>query len=411
MLPLQPIKSQASQNNYPLTSTFIIKTFAGLEPVLAEELRALGAENVQEIKRAVRCEGDQQLMYRANYELRTALRVLMPIDSFEAYSEKDLYNGIRDIDWSKYMGVNDTLAVDAVANGEIFKHSKYLALLTKDAIVDQFRDRDPEGRRPSVNTAAPSLRININAHNSRIIVLLDSSGDSLHRRNYRRDSVEAPLNEVLAAGMILYSGWNASGHFVDPMCGSGTLPIEAALIAKRIPPQYKREYFGFFKWPDYDKKLWIAVKKAADDMVRDFEFDILAYDIDPRARNSTAVNLMASGMENVIKVDKSPFDKLPRPHDSGTLMMNPPYDERLELEDVFAFYQGLGDRLKKEWSGWSAWIISSNRDALKHVGLKASRKKTLFNGALECSFQKFEMYEGSLEQAPEPADPVIPSQT
>jgi len=382
-------------SSLPFLASFIVKTFAGLEPVLAEELRAIGAQEVRELKRAVGFEGDKRLMYRANYELRTALRVLMPIGSFEAFREQDLYDGIRRIDWSKYMSVQDTLAVDAVANGEIFRHSKYVALLTKDAIVDQFRQFD--GQRPNVNTIAPNLRVNINVHGSKVIVLLDSSGDSLHRRNYRRDSVEAPLNEVLAAGMILHSGWNASGHFVDPMCGSGTLPIEAALIAKRIPPQYKREHFGFFKWPDFDKRLWLQVKKEADDQVRDLEFDILAFDIDSRARNSTAVNLMASDLEQEIKVDKIAFEKLVPPHPTGTLMMNPPYDERLQMEDIFAFYQSIGDQLKKVWPGWSAWIISSNRDALKHIGLKASRKKTLFNGALECSFQKFEMYEGSLE--------------
>jgi putative N6-adenine-specific DNA methylase len=245
------------------------------------------------------------------------------------------------------------------------------------------------------------LRISINAHGDKIIVLLDSSGDSLHRRNYRRDSVEAPLNEVLAAGMILHSGWNASGHFVDPMCGSGTLPIEAALIAKNIPPQYKRESFGFFKWPDFDKKLWNTVKQEAEEKVRDFEFDILGFDMDPRARNSTSVNLISAGLEQVVSVEKMSFDKLQPPHASGTLMMNPPYDERLQLEDIYEFYQGIGDRLKKAWPGWSAWIISSNRDALKHIGLKASRKKTLFNGGLECTFQQFEMYEGSHEEEKE----------
>ncbi len=258
----------------PFVASFIVKTFAGLEPILAEELRGLGATDVQELKRAVGFEGDKRLLYRANYELRTALRILMPIYSFVAYNEQDLYEGIREIDWSEYMSVNDTLAVDAVANGEVFRHSKYVALLTKDAIVDQFRDHD--GRRPNVNTIAPSLRVNINIHGTKVIVLLDSSGESLHRRNYRRDTVEAPLNEVLAAGMILFSGWNASGHFVDPMCGSGTLPIEAAMIAKHIPPQFKRESFGFFKWLDFDKKLWETVKKEADDKIKALDFETAA---------------------------------------------------------------------------------------------------------------------------------------
>jgi putative N6-adenine-specific DNA methylase len=397
------------QSKFSYLASYIVKTFAGLEPVLAEELRNLGAADVRELKRAVGFEGDQQLMYRANYELRTALRVLMPIDTFTAYNEQDLYEGIRHTDWSKYMGVNDSLAVDAVANGEYFRHSKYVALLTKDAIVDQFRDHD--GRRPNVNTIAPTLRVNINVHGTSVIVTLDTSGDSLHRRNYRRDTVEAPLNEVLAAGMILHSGWNANGHFVDPMCGSGTLPIEAALFAKRIPPQYKRENFGFFKWPDFDKKLWLQVKETADSKIRPFQYDILAFDIDARARNSTAVNLMSAGLERDIKVEKMSFEKLLHPYSTGTLMMNPPYDERLQLDDIHEFYENLGDRLKKEWTGWTAWIISSNRDALKHVGLKTSRKKTLFNGALECSFQKFELYEGSLESTEIPPTEIPPTET
>lgn len=371
---------------------FIAKTLAGLEPVLAAELRTLGASGVRELKRAVAFDGDTEMLYRANYELRTALRILVPIHSFPAYNERNYYEAIREIDWSEFMRVDDTLAVDAIAQGEVFRHSQYVGLMTKDAIVDQFRDR--YNRRPSVNTVAPTLRVNVHVQGTHCDISLDASGDSLHRRNYRRDTVEAPLNEVLAAGMVLLSGWNGRGPFVDPMCGSGTLPIEAAMIATRTPPQQKRESFGFFKWPDFNRKLWEMVKKEADAKIQPFEFPILASDKDSRARNATSINVMSAGLENTVRVEKIPFEKLSPPEIPGVLIANPPYDERLKMDDIAAFYKSIGDRLKQHWAGWDAWLISSNRDALKHVGLRPSRKITLFNGALECSFQKFELYEG-----------------
>jgi putative N6-adenine-specific DNA methylase len=372
------------------TQHLLAKTLAGLEPVLADEIRALGATGIRPLKRAVAFEGDQQLLYRANYELRTALRILVPIHSFSAYNERNYYAAVREIDWSQYLSVSDTLAVDAVTQGEVFRHSQYVGLLTKDAIVDQFRDRT--GRRPSVNTIAPTLRINVHVQGTHADISLDASGDSLHRRNYRRDTVEAPLNEVLAAGMVLLSEWRGQGPFVDPMCGSGTLAIEAALLATHTPPQRQRESFGFFKWPDFDRKRWQAVKNEADAKIQPFEFQILASDIDGRARNATALNIMAAGLESTLKVEKMPFEKVSAPSPVGTLLTNPPYDERMRVEDTVAFYQNIGDTLKKKWPGWSAWLISSNRDALKHIGLRAARRISLLNGALECSFQKFEMY-------------------
>lgn len=368
----------------------LAKTLSGLEPVLAEELLAMGATDVRTLKRAVAFQGGTKLLYRANYELRTALRILVPIHSFSASNERGFYNAVREINWLDFMGVNDTLAVDAVAVGEVFRHSQYLSLLTKDAIVDQFRDQ--KGRRPNVNISSPTLRINVHVQGTHADISLDASGDSLHRRNYRHDTVEAPLNEVLAAGMMLLSGWKGRGPFVDPMCGSGTLPIEAAMLATNTPPQIKREALGFFKWQDFDKKLWHSVKSEAESNIQACEFDILGADKDPRARNSTALNLMSAGLERTVRIEKSIFEKLEAPQVPGTLIMNPPYDERLKVEDTVQFYKSIGDVLKKRWTGWSAWIISSNREALKHVGLKTTQKITLYNGALECSFQKFELY-------------------
>jgi len=375
-----------------MTRTIVIKTLQGLEQVLAAELAALGATDILPLKRAVSCTANQRLMYRCNYELRTAMRVLVPIRTFSATNEQAYYRAVRDTDWSKYMDVSDTLAVEAVVAGDYFKHSQYAALLTKDAIVDQFRDK--YDRRPSVNLDAPTLRIHTRINGSECTLLLDSSGDSLHKRGYRRDVAEAPLSEVLAAGMILLTEWSGDSTFVDPMCGSGTLPIEAAMIAMNMPPQHKRETFGFFKWKGFDKKLWAEVKSEADARVRQPQFPILASDKEVRARNATAINLMSAGLEQVVQVEKMPFEKLVPPDSPGLLVTNPPYDERIKVEEIEAFYKSIGDRLKQNWSGWTAWLISSNMEAWKTFGLRPSRKIMLYNGPLECYFQKFELYEG-----------------
>lgn len=379
---------------------YIAKTLAGLEGVLAAELEQLGASGVRVLKRAVAFDGDTALLYRANYELRTALRILVPIHSFSAYNEDDYYACIRDIDWSQYMGVRDSLAIDALTFGEVFTHSKFLALLTKDAIVDQFRDR--YNRRPDVNVVAPNLRINVHVQGTHCDVSLDASGDSLHLRGYRKDKVEAPLNEVLAAGLIALSGWTPEQTFADPMCGSGTLPIEAALVATQTPIQYHRAGFGFMRWAGFDKKTWESVKKAADARIRPAPCPIIASDIDPRARNSTSLNLMAAGMEQVVQIEKMDFEKKKAEGAPGVLIVNPPYDERLKIEDSVRFYQNMGDALKKNWTDWNAWVISSNRDALKHLGLRPERRITLFNGALECSFQHFALYAGKKVTDPSP---------
>lgn len=360
--------------------------------MLAAELQTLGATDVQKLKRAVSCNGDRRLLYRANYELRTALRVLVPVHSFRANDEKSFYRGVQSVDWNTYMAVMDTLAIDATVSGELFRHSHYISLLAKDAVVDQFRDRF--GRRPSVNLDAPTLRIHVRIKDNQCDLLLDSSGDSLHKRGYRKDAVEAPINEVLAAGMIILSGWDGSSTFVDPMCGSGTLPIEAAMIAMQIPPQRNREAFGFFRWKDFDKKLWQEVKSAADAHIREAKCQIYASDMDARARNATAINMMAAGLGAVIHLEKKAFEKLEPPEIPGVLITNPPYDERLKVEAIEAFYQSIGDRLKQAWPGWEAWLISSNMDAWKKFGLRPSRKITLYNGPLECFFQKFELYAG-----------------
>lgn len=376
----------------PSGGRLIAKTMQGLESILAEELRNLGADNVEELRRAVAFDGDLKMLYRANYETRTALRVLVPVYSFSAGSEEQFYNKVREVDWRAYLSVDQTLAVDTIVQSATFSHSKYLALVTKDAIVDQFREHF--GKRPSVDIMAPHLRVHVHVYGNHCDLLLDSSGDSLHLRGYKRDVVSAPLNEVLAAGMILLTGWNGSCAFADPMCGSGTLPIEAAMIAMQMPAQRQRPGFGFMRWNGFNSKIWEQVRKEAEARIVPPPFPVLASDLDNRARNATAVNAMSAEVDKYIRIERKPFATLEPPAPRGFLITNPPYDERMQLEDAIAFYQQIGDRLKHGWAGWEAWIISANKDALKHLGLRPSRKIPLLNGALECSFQRFDLFEG-----------------
>ena len=334
-----------------------------------------------------------EILYRANLELRTALRILVPISEFKVRNEDDLYHKIGKIDWSEYMSVDDTLAVDAVTTSEVIRHSKFAALRVKDAIVDQFRKK--YGKRPDVNTEFPTLRLNLHVGDQDVTLALDSSGESLHKRGYRVDSVEAPINEVLAAGMILLSGWQCDSDFTDPMCGSGTLPIEAAMLAYNIAPQINRQNFGFMRWENFDKKLWEKVREEAVLGQVVFQHQIYASDVDFKAVNSVGYNLEKAGMEGKVQVIRERFENVIPRSESGILMMNPPYDERLELENVQDFYKGIGDTFKKNWAGHSAWIITSNMEAVKTVGLRPSRRIPLFNGKLECKFLKYDLYAGS----------------
>lgn len=371
------------------------KTLAGLEEVLARELEALGAKEITLLKRAVAFEGDKRLMYRANLELRTALRILLPLRVFTVNNEDMLYTRIRSIDWGQFMRVQDTLAIDAVVTSYEFRNSHYVALKAKDAIADRFRN--DTGRRPHVNTHSPDLRINIHILRNDCTVSLDSSGDSLHKRGYRIDSGEAPINEVLAAGMIQLSGWQRDSVFIDPMCGSGTLPIEAASWAYDRAPQLSRKDFGFMHWPDYEPELWQSVLEEAKGRWRQFDHQVYGFDKDFRVRRIALHNAEAAGLSDQIQLERKPFERLKAPADKGLLMMNPPYDERLEEEDILSFYKMIGDRLKKEFTGYDAWLISSNAEALNRIGLKVSSKTTLFNGPLECRFHHYELYRGSKE--------------
>jgi len=370
----------------------LAKTFFGLEAVLADELEQLGAKEVVQHKRAVSFAGDQALMYRANLHLRTALRILQPIHAFVARNEQALYRGVQQVNWARYLHPKGTLAVDSVVNSPYFKHSHYAALKTKDAIVDQFRKKF--GKRPSVEVANPTLRINLHISQDRCSLSLDSSGDSLHKRGYRLDKNPAPLNEVLAAGMLRLAGWQADRHFVDPMCGSGTLPIEAAMMAYGVAPGLYRQ-FGFMKWPDFDRQLWDQLLRQAGQEVQPyFAHEIWGTDQSERFIQIATDNTRRARLRRAIKLEVCSMQELQPPEAPGLVMINPPYGERLKADDLTALYSMIGDQLKQRFAGYDAWVLSANKEAMKRIGLRASVKKELFNGPLACRFHKFEMYRG-----------------
>ncbi len=371
----------------------LAKTLQGLEPILEKELLALGATHVETFTRAIRFRGNMETLYRVNLESRVAMRVLMPISSFNARDEEDLYRKVKRIDWSRYMTEEETLAIDGVTNSEVFTHSKYIALKSKDAIVDQFREKT--GKRPNVNTASPDLRINIHIYGIEVTVSIDSSGDSLHKRGYRRETLEAPISEVLAAGMILMSGYNGDRTFIDPMCGSGTFLTEAALIASNLPAQMYRKEFGFQRWKNYRPEVYTKIYDEAMAKQRVPSHPILGFDKNFQAINVTERNMEAAGLENIVTAKRRPFERLVPPPGGGILVTNPPYGERLEEEDIEGLYQMIGDQLKKEFKDFDAWLITSNYSALKSVGLRTSARIPMYNGALECRLVKYEMYEGS----------------
>lgn len=373
---------------------FIAKTFHGLENVLAEELKVLGAKNIRTLTRAVEFEGDLKLMYRANLELRTALRILMPFYSFKTKHENHLYKKIYEIDWFDYLSIDKTFAIGAVTGSKYLTHSQYIALKVKDAIVDQFRSRT--GSRPNIDTRNPNVRIHVHISRDNVCSLsLDSSGNSLNQRGYRVSIVDAPINEVLAAGMIQLTGWKKDCDFIDPMCGSGTHLIEAAMYAYNIPPQLRRQTYCFQYWNDFDRSLWEEVVEEAMARITDFPHRILGYDKSFEAVNITNANIAAAELEGKIEVERKDFALLERPSENGLIIMNPPYDERMSIGNVQEFYRMIGDRFKKEFTGYSAWIISSNKAALGYVKLRASKKMTLYNGALDCRFQGYELYRGT----------------
>ncbi len=371
----------------------IAKTFFGFEEILAKELQQLGAQEVTIGTRAVSFKGDKGFMYKANLSLRTALKILKPIYHFRAFNEQSLYKGIQGIDWSKYLEANQTFVIDTTIHSDNFKHSQFVSQKAKDAIVDQFREKI--GQRPSVDKDFPDLRINIHIDRDQCSVSLDTSGASLHHRGYRTATNIAPINEVLAAGMLLLSGWDGSSHFLDPMCGSGTILIEAGMIACNIPANINRNEFAFEKWNDWDNDLFDQIIDSLMKRTKEFHYTIVGYDKAPSAVNKAKDNIINANLEDYIKVSQANFFDT-RKETVGPLQMvfNPPYGERLDI-DLERFYRELGDTLKNNYPNTNAWFITANLEALKFVGLRPSRKIKLFNGSLEARLVKYEMYEGS----------------
>jgi putative N6-adenine-specific DNA methylase len=374
-------------------STFemVAKTFQGLEEVLAAELISLGANDVRIGRRMVSFSGDKAMMYKANFYLRTAVRVLKPIKHFKANNADEVYEQVKAIKWENIIDADKTFAVDATIFSDEFRHSKFVSYKVKDAIVDHFRELN--GKRPSVRINKPDVLLNIHIAQTICTLSLDSSGESLHRRGYRQEAVEAPLNEVLAAGMILMTGWKGECDLIDPMCGSGTIPIEAALIARNIAPGVFRKEFAFEKWVDFDQDLFDAIYND-DTQEREFKHKIYGYDNNPKAHEIATRNIKAAGVSKDVTLKLQPLQQFEKPERKSIMITNPPYGERMSPRDLLGLYQLIGERLKHTFSGNDAWILSYREECFEQIGLKSNEKIPLFNGALECEFRKYELFNG-----------------
>ena len=369
----------------------IAKTFMGLEEVLAQELTELGAKNVEKGNRMVSFIGDKEMMYRANFQLHTAIRILKPIATFKASSAEEMYEKVQEIDWSEYIGKGKTFSVDSVVYSEDFRNSRFVTYKVKDAIVDQFREKT--GERPNISVSSPDIRISIHISDNDATVALDSSGESLHRRGYRQESVEAPLNEVLAAGMILMTGWKGETDFIDPMCGSGTIVVEAALIARNISPGVFRKEFAFEKWPDFDADLFDEIYND-DSREREFEHKIYGYDIDMKAVNTASLNVRAAGFSKDVIIEQADFADFKQPKEKAIMVTNPPYGERISTPNLLATYKMIGDKLKNCFKDNEAWVLSYRQECFEQIRLKPSIKIPLYNGSLECEFRKYCLFNG-----------------
>ena len=373
----------------------IAKPFQGLEEVLAKELTELGASNIEIGRRMVSFTGDKEMMYKANFYLRTAIRILKPIKHFEAKNADEVYEAIKSIAWEEYLDTNKSFAVDAVVFSNEFRHSKFVAYKVKDAIVDYFREKN--GERPSIRINNPDVALNIHIAEDKCTLSLDSSGESLHRRGYRQEAVEAPLNEVLAAGMILMTGWRGECDLIDPMCGSGTIPIEAALIARNIAPGVFRKEFAFEKWNDFDQELFDTIYND-DSQEREFTHKVYGYDNNPKANEIATHNVKAAGLSKEVILKIQPFQQFEQPKEKSIIITNPPYGERISTNDLLGLYQMIGERLKHAFAGNDAWILSYREECFDQIGLKPSVKVPLFNGALECEFRKYQLFDGKYKE-------------
>jgi putative N6-adenine-specific DNA methylase len=376
----------------------LAKSLYGFEPILARELRNLGAQNVKEGVRNVKFSGDLGFMYKANLALRTAIRILVPIHTFTLRNQDDLYKNLSMISWDEYLDENSTLAIHSSVHSQIFSHSHYVSLKSKDAIVDYFRNK--YHKRPNIDLKHPDVQFDIHIDNQVCTVSLDSSGESLHKRGYRSDTNIAPINEVLAAGLVLLTGYDGTQHFIDPMCGSGTILIEAAMIANNIPANINRPEFAFEKWKNYNEELFQTIHDSLLKKVRNSTKGIMGFDKAPSAIRKAQANVENASLEEFIKIERKNFFEEENPFEGNLIVVfNPPYGERLNI-NVPEFYGKIGDTLKQNYTDTNAWLITSDfEQGLKSVGLRTSRKIKLFNGSLECRFVKYEMYSGSRKRS------------
>lgn len=369
-----------------------IKTFFGLEEILANEIKKLGGRNVEIKNRAVNCEGDLGFLYKINYSARTALKILVPVHEFKAFNEDKFYEKLYRFPWEDFLKVNQTFAIDATVHSERFTHSRFMTLKMKDAIVDRFQEKFK--KRPDIDAKNPDIKFHLHIDRELVTISLDSSGEPLYKRGYRKESGEAPINDVLASGMLQIAGWDGKGNFLDPMCGSGTLLIEAAMIALDLPAQIFRKKFAFQNWKNYDEELFRKIKEFRIGRVKEFEGKILGFDIDNKMLSIAKTNVESAEMEDLIEIRKQNFFESKKDLFPLLMVFNPPYDERISINQE-DFYKKIGDTFKQNYPNTLAWLISSDLEAVKKIGLRPSRKIKLFNGKLECRFLQYEMYEGS----------------
>ncbi|MCH2021615.1 MAG: class I SAM-dependent RNA methyltransferase [Saprospiraceae bacterium] len=377
-----------------MTNEYLAKTFQGLEGVLEQELLDLGAKRIKKLSRAVSFEGDIELLYKSNLNLRTALRILHPIGVDTARNQKELYDLAHSINWLRWFNADQTFAINArVFKSEKFNNSTFVALKVKDAICDQFRRL--RGSRPSVDKADPDILIDVHVYRDKCTISIDSSGASLHRRGYRDSGHRAPLNEVLAAGMVLLSGWDINTPLIDPFCGSGTILTEAAMYAHNVAPNIQRRSFGFCEWKNFDNKLWEKIWLQAKTAERDYTGKLIGSDISRKIIQFARQQVAHAGVDECIRLSAKPFSERSVPNGPGTVITNPPYGDRLSFFDIEKLYKSIGDKLKSDYSGYNAWIISSVEKFNRFIGLSPSKRIVLFNGGLECRFMKFEIYKGT----------------
>jgi putative N6-adenine-specific DNA methylase len=370
-----------------------VTTFFGLEEILAKELQQLGGRDVKVFKRGASVTGDLGFLYKANLCLHSALKVLIPITKFEANSELELYNAIKDIQWEKFIELTDSIMIESVLNSEIFDHSLFVSQKVKDGIVDRFREKT--GRRPDVDLIRPAFKLYVHIYKNEVTLNLDSSGEPLYKRGYRSDINEAPMKEVLAAGLVKLSGWESHLLLIDGMCGAGTIAIEAALWANNIPPGYYRNDFIFMKWRNFEEPLYNMIYDSSLNKIKEHKVEIIANEIDERTIKKARINVKNAKVDDVVNCNHQSFFDLMPQRSGGVVILNPPYNERMPLDETEKLYKEIGDKLKKDFKNFAAWIITSSPEGVKSVGLRPSRKIQVYNGSLECRFLKYELYEGT----------------